>query len=47
VASDVPFENADVPVVDLNDAEAVAVLMRDTARPIEIVLRDLEARVMT
>ncbi|MHB2209066.1 molybdopterin-guanine dinucleotide biosynthesis protein B [Methylobacterium sp. CM6257] len=47
VASDVPFENADVPVVDLNDAEAVAVLMRDIARPIEIVLRDLEARVMT
>ncbi|MGH1575212.1 molybdopterin-guanine dinucleotide biosynthesis protein B [Methylobacterium sp. P31] len=46
VASDVPFANAAVPVVDLNDAEAVAMLLRDTARPIDRVLRDLGARAL-
>ncbi len=47
VVSDVPFENAAVPVVDLNDAEAVAMLMRDAAKPIDRVLRDLGARALT
>ena len=47
VASDIPFASADVPVVDLNDTEAAAMLMRDTAKPIDTVLRDLEAPVAT
>lgn len=47
VASDVPFEDAAVPVVDLNDAEAVAMLMRDAAKPIDRVLLDLRARALT
>jgi molybdopterin-guanine dinucleotide biosynthesis protein B len=47
VASDVPFADAAVPVVDLNDADAVAMLMRDAAKPIDRVLRDLEARALT
>lgn len=47
VASDTPFAAADVPVVDLNDADAAAMLMRDSARPIDRVLRDLAAQSAT
>ncbi|KQP77470.1 molybdopterin-guanine dinucleotide biosynthesis protein MobB [Methylobacterium sp. Leaf113] len=40
-AGDVPFERAGVPVVDLDDAEAVAGLMRDLDEPIDFVFHDL------
>ncbi|GEP12199.1 molybdopterin-guanine dinucleotide biosynthesis protein B [Methylobacterium gnaphalii] len=41
IASDVPFEDARVPVVGLDDIEAVAKVMRDTARPLDEVLETL------
>lgn len=41
VVNNVHFERASVPVVDLNDAEAVVGLMRDVADPIDFVFCDL------
>jgi molybdopterin-guanine dinucleotide biosynthesis protein B len=42
VASDRPFPDASVPVVDLDDVEAIADLVCARARPMEIVLRMLD-----
>ncbi len=41
VASDKPFPNAGVPVVDINDVEAVADLICDRAEPLQSVVSSL------
>ncbi len=42
IASDVPLPNAGVPVVDLNDIEAVAQIIQAHAEPLDAVLTLLE-----
>jgi molybdopterin-guanine dinucleotide biosynthesis adapter protein len=43
IASDQPFPEARIPVVDLDDIEAVAQLVLERAQPVAAVLRELES----
>ena len=43
IASDQAFPDAGIPVVDLNDIEAVAQLVLESAQPVTAVLRELES----
>jgi molybdopterin-guanine dinucleotide biosynthesis protein B len=43
IASDQAFPDARIPVVDLNDIEAVAQLVLERAQPLAAVLRELES----